>query len=404
MQKLDRSFFRGMWKLTKLYWQSTEKWRALLLLVAIIILALGHVYMLVLFNEWYNEFYSALQNYDKTGALSSIGRFFILAVIYIIIQVYEIYLRQMLEIKWRNWLTRYYLKQWLSKQAYYMMQVFYPGADNPDQRISEDIRSFVSLTLGLSLGLLRATVTLISFIIILWNLSGVLTVPFQGHEYAIPGYMVWLSLVYSAVGTWLTVKIGWPLVGLNFDQQRYEANFRFNLVRIRENSESIALYSGEPREEQGLVNRFSQVVANYWQLIKRQKKLTWFTAGYGQLAAIFPLLIAMPRYFSKQIALGGLLQTVSAFRQVQDALSFFVDNYSTLAEWQAVVNRLLGFIENVDKVQAVSHEKQLKTGNGSENTMTVAGLDVLLPDGESLLQGLTFTLKKGEDLLITGPS
>ncbi|MBP2651761.1 MAG: Xenobiotic-transporting ATPase [Firmicutes bacterium] len=404
MHKLRHGFFRGMWNLTKQYWRSEERWRAFGLLAAIVILTLGHVYMLVQFNEWYNEFYSAIQNYDQDGFFAAIKYFIILAAIYIIVAVYEIYLRQMLEIKWRNWLTRYYLGHWLNKRAYYFMQVFHEGTDNPDQRISEDIRLFVSMALSLSIGLLKAVVTLVSFVVILWKLSGVLTVPFAGKDYVIPGYMVWLSLIYAVIGTWLTVKIGRPLVKINFNQQRYEADFRFGLVRLRENSESIAFYNGEKQEAAGLTKRFVQVVGNYWTLMRRQKKLTWFTAGYGQLAVIFPLLMAAPRYFSKNISLGGLLQTTSAFGRVQDALSYFVDNYSTLAEWLAVVNRLLGFVEDVNKVQKLATPSDIMIDYTADNVVGFKGFDVYLPNGEVLLSDLAINLKAGDSLLITGQS
>jgi putative ATP-binding cassette transporter len=310
----------------------------------------------------------------------------------------------MLEIKWRRWLTENYLKDWLNKRTYYLMQLLDRRTDNPDQRISEDLRLFVSLTLRLSLGLLKATVTLFSFVLILWNLSGTLTIPLGQQEITIPGYMVWVAILYAIIGTWLTAKIGRPLVGLNFDQQRYEADFRFSLVRLRENSESIALYGGEGQEAASFAERFKKVFGNFRDLMNRQKKLTWFTSGYGQIAIIFPFLVAAPRYFSNQIQLGGLIQTASAFGRVENALSFFVEGYSLLAEWQAVVSRLTGFVDNMDYVTGKTGQGAIKINRVAEPSVAVAGLDVGLPNGEKLLDSLELRLATGDSLLITGPS
>jgi len=290
----NRNFMQGMWQITKAYWSSEEKWKARILLSVIIALNLGHVYILVLLNEWKNTFYNTLQNYDKDGFVSAIGTFCILAACFIIVAVYELYLQQFLEIKWRRWLTQEYLQTWLHKRSYYQMQLLDNSTDNPDQRISEDLKLFVNLTLGLSLGLLKAAITLLSFMVILWNLSGSFIIPIGQQQIAIPGYMLWIAILYSLVGTWLTVKIGRPLVGLNFSQQRYEADFRFSLIRLRENSESIALYGGEKQEQIKLTDRFQMVFENFKALMLRQKKLTWFTAGYGQIAIIFPLVVAAP--------------------------------------------------------------------------------------------------------------
>jgi len=327
-----------------------------------------------------------------------------LATCYIIVAVYELYMQQLLEIKWRRWLTQEYLQSWLHKRSYYQMQLLGNSADNPDQRISEDVRSFVNLSLRLSLGLLKATVTLCSFVFILWNLSGSLTIPIGGSEIAIPGYMVWVAIIYATVGTWLTTKIGNPLVALNFSQQRYEADFRFSLIRLRENSESIALYGGEKQEQNNLLDRFHMVVTNFRQLMLRQKKLTWFTSGYGQIAIIFPLVVAAPRYFSKEIPLGGLIQTSSAFGRVQDALSFFVESYSLFAEWQAVIQRLIGFGNSMSVAKSISEKVAIQVTHNDKPAIDVLGLTINLPNGDLLLKNLNLTISQGHSLLIVGPS
>ena len=404
MRIVNRDFRKGVWQITKEYWQSEEKWRAGLLLGVIVGLNLGHVYILVLLNEWKNTFYNTLQNYDKDGFVSAIGTFCILAACYIIVAVYELYMQQLLEIKWRRWLTQKYLGSWLYQRSYYQMQLLDNSTDNPDQRISEDLKLFVNLTLRLSLGVLKATVTLCSFVAILWNLSGNLLVPIGENGISIPGYMVWVAILYAGIGTWLTTKIGHPLVGLNFNQQRYEADFRFSLVRLRENSESIALYGGEKQEQANLLQRFHLVVDNFKQLMLRQKKLTWFTSGYSQIAIIFPLVVAAPRYFSKEIPLGGLIQTSAAFGQVQDSLSFLVDSYSIFAEWQAVVNRLIGFGNSMSTAKDISEKKSIVIRDEQGDAVDVVGLHVQLPNGELLLKDLSMKIMRNDSLLIMGPS
>ena len=404
MLKFRPHFFRDMWSIAKGYWFSAEKVGARLLLTAIVSLNLGHVYLLVLLNQWNNRFYNSLQDKDKDAFFSALGEFSVLAAIFIIVAVYEIYLQQMLEIKWRRWLTASYLENWLHNRTYYLLQLLDNNADNPDQRISEDIRLFVSLCLRLSLGLLKAGVTLFSFVAILWTLSGSLEAPWLGEGVVIPGYMVWVALLYSIAGTYLTARIGRPLVDLNFNQQRYEADFRFSLIRLRENSEGIAFYGGEPKENRTFSERFQNVYGNFRELMKRQKKLTWFTSGYSQIAIIFPFLVAAPRFFSNQIQLGGLIQTASAFGRVQDALSYFVESYALLAEWQAVVNRLSGFTANMDNIRQIPARSAISISDGTASSLAVNSLSVSLPNGSPLLTDISFHLPPGDSLLISGPS
>lgn len=406
MATINRTLIRRVWSLTREYWFSQEKWLARGLLAVIVTLNLAHVYILVLITDWYNTFYNIIQNYEKDKFLGSLGEFGILATANIIVVVYQLYLRQMLEIKWRRWMTDRYLNTWLDDQNFYRMQLFDKRTDNPDQRISEDLRLFASTTLGLSLGLLKAVVTLGSFVFILWSLSGPLAIPLGFTTVSIPGYLVWFALGYAIIGTWLTHKIGRPLIGLNFEQQRFEADFRFSLVRLRENSESVAFYRGEEQEHAGFGRRFGRVVHNFRQLMQRQKQLTWFTAGYSQFAIIFPFLVAAPRYFAGEIKLGGLMQISSAFGRVQDALSFFVDSYTQLAEWRAVINRLTGFIENMESVKeaAVAGEEGIKVERYSGSVFWVHDLDVCLPNGDILLAKVNVELDAGDTLLVNGPS
>ena len=315
------------------YWSSDDRWAAWGLLLAVVALTLGMVYLTVLLNQWNNAFYTALQDKNLVVFRGQLFRVTYLICIFIFLAVYQVYLNQMLEIRWRRWLTNRYLRAWLSDGAYYRMQLVARDTDNPDQRIAEDVQLLISHALALFIGGLRAVVTLATFVAILWGLSGRLTVSVGGLSLILPGYMVWVSLLYALGGTWLTDWIGRPLIRLNFDRQRYEADFRFSLVRFRENSEGVALYHGEADEFRGFRELFEAVVRNWWGIMRRQRRLTSFTSGYSQGAWIVPSVVAAPRYFRGELGLGGLMQTVGAFNQIQDALSFFVVSYREIAAW-----------------------------------------------------------------------
>ncbi len=277
--------------------------------------------------------------------------------------------------------------------------------DNPDQRIADDLDSFASVTLGLSLGLMNSAVTLASFLFILWSLSGSLTIPLWGASHiAIPGYLVFAALVYAIVGSLLTHWIGRPLAGLLFNQQHYEADFRFSLVRLREHAESVAFYGGEEREYGVFDGRFSRVVGNWWDIIRRRKKLSWFTTGYAQVAVIFPFLVSAPRYFGKQIKLGGLMQVISAFGSVQDSMSFIVSSYTEIAQYRAIVERLAGFGARVDGIAAERQGPQPIAIERGGAGVDVSGLDLRLPGGEMLRDDIALAARPGDPVLVTGPS
>ena len=398
-------FLRDTWRLIKPFWTSEERFMAWLLLGAVITLTLAMVYMNVQFNYWNNDFYNAIQEKDKASFWRLMVRFTLLATIYIAMAVYAFYLNQMLQIRWRRWLTDSYLNQWLSDRAYYRLQLSGNPADNPDQRIAEDMKIFVDQSLDLSLGFLNAVVTLGSFVGILWGLSGPLEIPYNGGHIAIPGYMVWAALLYAVVGTWLTHKIGRKLIGLNFNQQRFEADFRFGLVRFRENAEGVALYSGEKDELRSFRARFGSVVGNWWQIMKRQKILNTFTIGYNQAAIIFPFAVAGNRYFAGTIQLGGLMQISSAFGHVQGSLSWFIGAYNTFAIWKATVDRLLGFHDAIETARArMRSQSGVQQTRDTESDLMIDNVTLCLPDGTPLLAASSATIKAGERWLIRGPS
>jgi putative ATP-binding cassette transporter len=393
------------WNIIRPYWSSEDRWAARGLLLVVVTLTLGMVYVNVLFNQWNNAFYTALQDKNQIVFLHQLMRVFWLVGLCIFFAVYQLYLNQMLEIRWRRWLTERYLRAWLADGAYYRMQLVARETDNPDQRIAEDVHLLTSHTLALFMGGLRAVVSLITFVAILWGLSGTLAVPFGESSLILPGYMVWAALLYAIAGTWLTHQIGRPLVGLNFDRQRCEADFRFGLVRFRENTEGVALYRGEADEFRGFRERFEAVVVNWWNIMRRQKRLTYFTAGYGQAAWIFPSVVAAPRYFRGELALGGLMQTISAFSHVQDSLSFFVQSYKQIAEWCSVVERLSGFERALERVRIqAAIESGVRRADGGGTRLTVKGVDVYLPDGQPLIANVNFSIACGDTVLLGGAS
>lgn len=404
MTEKKRFPWRDFWALTKPYWSSEERWSARGLLASIIGLNLAAVYLNVVFNEWNNLFYTALQELDEPAYLHQLFRFSWLAALFIMVAVYRLYLNQMLQIRWRRWLTERFVTRWLDHHAYFRLQLTGANTDNPDQRIAQDLALFVQLTLSLTLGLLSAVVTLASFLTILWVLSGPLDFVLLGQQISIPGYMLWAAIVYAFVGTWLINRIGVPLVGLNFNQQRFEADFRFSLVRFRENAEAVALYGGEARERDNFLRTFIPVIKNWWALMRRQKTLTWWTSGYNQIAIIFPFVVAAPRYFSKAITLGGLMQIASAFGQVQEALSFIITSYSNIAEWRSVVDRLVTFDHAMRAAIAADEARAITRGDGKSTSLEVNGLDLQLPDGKPLVAKASLTVSSGEAVLISGPS
>ena len=393
-------FLKGFWALTKPYWVSEQRGKALILLFTVVGLALALVWMEVQFNYWNRDFYNTFENRDQAEFFRQLGMFTLLAVTWIIMAVYRLWFLQMLQIEWRTWLTDHFLQEWMEDQAHYRMQLLDRGTDNPDQRIAEDLRIFVEYTSDLALGLLSAVVTLISFVVILWSLSG----PAEFWGLKIPGYLVWTALIYAIVGTLLTHFIGRKLIGLDFNRQRVEADFRFSLVRLRENSEGIALYRGEPEELGSLRQRFGAVVGNWWSLMRKRKQLNWFTSFYAQLAIIFPYVVVAPRFFAGTIPLGVIFQTASAFNQVQGSLSWFINAYTYFATWKATVDRLIGFHASIVRVREEADRLDGERVAGGDASLALEDLEIALPQGTSLLARTSVELKPREHVLVTGPS
>jgi putative ATP-binding cassette transporter len=395
-----------IWRLASPYFRSEDRVGGLVLLGGLIAIELALVAINVLLNQWNNRFYNALQERDWDAFVTQLVIFCALAAAYIGFAVYRLYLNQWLQIRWRQWMTQSYLAEWLTHANHYRMQLLGDAADNPDQRISEDIQMFVERTLSIGTGFLSALVTLGSFVVILWTLSESAPLHLFGQEWNIPGYLVWAALIYAVIGTALTHLIGWPLVQLHFNQQRYEADFRYNLVRVRENSEQIALLDGERSETGRLLDRFGRVVRNWMAIMNRTKQLTFFTAGYSQVSIVFPYVVVSPAYFAGRMQLGGLMQTASAFNSVQSALSFFIEVYRSMAEWRAVIMRLSGFQLAVAAARAAAHTPPVieVSPSGSDGAVALDDVAVRLPTGAPLVAANGIAIKPGERVLVTGPS
>ncbi len=401
-----RSTLATVWRIASPYFRSEDKWAGRGLLAAVVAIELALVAIDVLLNQWSNRFYTGLQEKNWDVFVHEIGFFCVIAACFIALAVYQLYLNQWLQIRWRRWLTRHYLGEWLHGANHYRMQLQGDAADNPDQRIADDVKLFVERTLDIGLSLLNSVVTLFSFVIILWGLSAAAPLHLFGKELAIPGYLVWGALIYALFGTALTQWIGSPLVRLDFQQQRFEADFRFNLVRARENSEQIALLKGESAEREQLWQRFNHVVDNWYGIMSRTKRLTAFTASYSQAAVVFPYILVAPAFFADKIQLGGLTQTASAFGSVQKALSIFVTIYRSLADWRAIVARLDGFETSIASATALAASADsigVVSSDGGK-AIDLRRLAVALPDGTPLVSADGLSLRGGERTLLTGPS
>jgi vitamin B12/bleomycin/antimicrobial peptide transport system ATP-binding/permease protein len=409
------SFLKDAYRLTKPYYtRSDERGSAWALLISIIVLNLAQVGLTVVLNYWQRDFYDALQqkNWEAFIQLIFLYRrtpsgfmpgFCPVVAVFIGIAVYGIYLNQWLQIRWRRWMTTRFLDEWLADRAYYRISLTTDraavGTDNPDQRIAEDLRTFTDNTLSLGLGLLSNIVTLLSFLSLLWVLGGSIKI----LGITIPGYMVWVALVYAIFGSWCTHMVGRPLSALNFRQQRVEADFRYALVRVRENMEGIALHRGEDEEKGVLSHRFRGVVGNWFAIMRRVKLLNTLVVGYNQVAIVFPIVVSAPRYFSGEIALGGMMQTVDAFGQVQGALSWFIGAYSQLANWRAIVERLITFHRAIVAARAAA-EQGFERGESADGTLRLSDVTVALPNGAPLFQHADLVLQPGHSVVVTGRS
>lgn len=398
------SLLRGLWKVGNGYWRSKEKKYAGLLLLAIISLTAVDVYLQVWLNKWRNIFFNTLQDRDLAAFFDSIILWLILTVSALAVTVYQRYLHQILELKWRTWLTDRFIQEYLYSNRYYYMHIRDNSIDNPDQRMSEDVKLFIESLLKIFIWFLYTLGILCSFMIILWQLSGSFSLSWQEWTIIIPGDMVWIALGYAIMVNVIVAKIGQPLVHLNFQQQCFEANFRFGLIRLREYAEAIALYTGEQQERYLLKGSFKKVYDNLYKYINRQKVLDCLIFCLYRGAEPLPYVITVPRFFSGQIQLGGLMQIAAAFDRVQKSLTFFVGWYKELAKLEAIVKRLANFMDMMEQMRLVGENSAIRVIASPEMALSVESLNVRLPNGQLLIHDFAMQLQAGDSLLITGPS
>ena len=392
------------WQLVKAYWQSEQRFPAYVFFSIVIIMTISLVGLDVVFNYWYNYFYNALQAYDQHGAIRLLVVFFVLAAFYMVLAVYRYYISQLFSLRWRRWLTEQFIGRWLEKRGYYLLENFDEVTDNPDQRIQEDVGSLISYSIDLSMGLISAITTFLAFIYILWQLSGDVTFKMPWGVITISGYLVWVGVLYAVIGTIITIKLGRPLISLNFEQQRREATFRYAAVDLRSHAEHVALYRGEQHEKSILRRLFSRVLDNWYLIILRQKLLLWFTAGYNQTAVVLPLLVALPNYFDKVFLLGGLMQSIRAFGSVQESLSFMVNSYTQVAQWQAIARRLTTFVNHLsDAEEQAGKENKLVFEKHAKNSILTENVMVKTPK-QKLLSRINEEFIHGKNYLLQGPS
>ena len=414
-----RLFLSKLWLLSRPYWYAAdwqivrlgpwsirlrERWIARSMLMTIIALSVFAVYVAKLLNDWNARFYNALQEKNETVFWHELNYWIVIVAIYIVMAVYRAWLQQFLQMRWRRWLSEVYFRDWLADRTYYRLEFTGQGADNPEQRIEQDCKTFTAQTLSLSLNLLTQLMTIATFVIVLWGLSGSYVVPIFGGI-TVPGYMMWVAVIYSLLGSILTYLIGRPLVRSFFLLERYDADFRYRMTRIRENAESIALYKGEANETARLQSALVRINDTWWDLMHYTKRLTWLTSFYGQAASVFPLLVASPRYFAGEISFGALTQTAGAFAQVQGSLSWFVDSYDKLADWAAVLERLTTFSDAMARDKAASAARTgLVILPASNAGISLDHVSVTRPDGEPLLADLDLNISHGESVILSGPS
>jgi len=382
-----------------------ENWIGLGLLASVVALEIGASYMAKLLNNWSQGFGDAIQQKDWPAFLASLGEFTLIVTPYIIVYSYNNYLNQVLQVRWRKSMTDDFVDRWLSPAQHFRMRLVAGPADNPDQRISEDIHSFVGNTMVLGVGFFGNLLRLVIFLQVLWVLSTAFPMTSFGLSFNIPGYLVWLAVIYAGLGTSITYLIGRRLVSLKFNQERFEANFRFGMARIRENSEQIALLGGEAAERTVLRERYGSILGNVYGVVRLTLRLNFFSFFFSQFSAIFPYLLLGPAFFFGTATYGTLMRSVSTFGRVQDGLTWFADTFQQLANYRAIVQRLTSFEAVMAASDAAAAVKpNIAIRSTSAEAFAAEGVVVSLPDRTPLSSAPAFSLRSGDRVLLSGRS
>lgn len=403
--KFNRQFFKDLWQLLKPYWQSSEKKTAWSLLGLVIACVLGEVISGVGYNYFYKFFYDALQDMDKHAILYAIAYFLMIRALLTLSISGSVYFNGLLSIRWRRWLTTQYLKNYLHQHNHYHLQQANVSIDNPDQRISDDLEIFSTLTLRLFFGpwmLLQALLYLVSFGYILWQLSKSFIFHLQTFTFNIPGYLFWTALLYAVIGTWTINWIGRKLSGLDYEQQHLNADFRFSLIRLREASEQIALQRGEGAEAEKFQKIFGRIFQNFIKINRLKTRLSLFDNAYKYIAYILGFAISLPFYLAEAFKLGVVMQVSSAYGAVISGFSTFVDSFDDFATWRSIIHRLSELNRSTEKL--IHQEKLILIQHHDEDKMIVKNLTITLPRGKTLVSGMHLDISWGQRILITGPS
>lgn len=404
--KFNKAFFRDLWCLLKPYWSSEEKYGACILLAITIACVFGEVFANVGFNHFHKIFFDALQHFDKPGLVASLEYVLVVSLFSIACIVGYTYFNNLLSIRWRRWLTKNYIAKWLNKHNHHHIRILNPEIDNPDQRISEDLEKFPTATLTLFLGpfkILHSILQVSMFGYILWDLSHYFIFSVGSWHGYIPGYLFWVVFLYASIGTWLISRLGKKLPQLNYQQQHYAADFRFSLVRMREASEQISLYRGEPIEQGLFSGLFDRIFGNFLNIISLKARLTGFQKVYAYLSYYTGLMISIPFYLAKAFQLGTMMQISSAYNSVEGGFSAFLESFSEFSDWRSVVHRLAELTRAIEKLDQ-SHASKILMTEHADHVVKVKNLKLELPTGQSLLPEINLSLTAGQRLLITGPT
>jgi putative ATP-binding cassette transporter len=384
---------------------ATSRYRSQLgLLAAGIVLVIGaNVVGQIRLNVWQGDFYDALEQKQVSAFVHQLWIFLVIAGGLLVLVVTQTWLREMTNVRLREWLTHDLLDQWLAPKRAYMLSFAGEIGENPDQRIHQDSQHLTDLTTSLAIGLLQSSLLLASFVGVLWVLSEQVLFEIGGRSTAIPGYMVWCALAYSAGGSLLAWRVGRPLVALNAERYAREADLRFALVRVNEHASGISLYGGEADERRVLDEPVNRVITVMARLAGGLARLTWITSGYGWLAIVVPIIVAAPGYFDGELTFGALMMVVGAFNQVQSSLRWFVDNLAQIADWRATLLRIVAFRDALPEVDTIGEEAgRITVADGGAERLVLEGLAVALPDACARLDQEQVEIAPGERVQILG--